>query len=329
MITEPTVVDLEPNPGHFLASVLAGLSRPRKSLPTAFLYDARGSALFDEICTLPEYYPTRTELGIMRSGAHEIARLIGPRAEIIEYGSGSSLKTRELLRSLAVPVAYVPVDISREPLLRAASAVARSFPEIEVLPVCADFTQPFPVPTPSRVPLRRVLYFPGSTIGNFSRAQAVRLLRQMRDEVGPGGGILIGVDLLKPVEILERAYNDARGVTAAFNLNLLVRINRELGGNFEVEAFEHRAVWVPDRGAIEMRLVSREAQTVHISGHRFTFAPGEWIHTEDSHKYSLAGFAEMARCAELEVDRTWIDASRLFSVQLLGCPAARPSTEAS
>lgn len=309
------LVDLHPQTDTFLEQIVLGLSGPSKSLPTAFLYDERGSRLFEKICELPEYYPTRTELRIMRARIGEMAEAIGPQALIVEWGSGSSLKTRMLLEHLRDPAGYVPVDISREHLLASAEALAARFPRLAVLPVCADFTRPFPVPTPPQAPRRRVLYFPGSTIGNFEPAVAVELMRQMADQVGPGGGLLIGVDLRKDPEILEAAYDDAQGVTAQFNLNLLRRANRELGADFDLAGFRHEAVWDDALGRIEMRLVSLRAQTVRLGGRRFTFAEGERIHTEDSHKYTLEGFAELAARAGFRRDRVWTDPQRLFSVQ--------------
>jgi dimethylhistidine N-methyltransferase len=312
---EIELLDLHPATDRSLAQVLEGLSQPHKSLPTAFLYDERGSRLFEAICNLPEYYPTRTELRIMRARIAEIAQAIGPEAMIVEWGSGSSLKTQLLLEHLSDPVAYVPVDISRGHLLASAGALAARFPRLQVLPVCADFTQPFGVPTPERAARRRVLYFPGSTIGNFEPAVAVELMRQMADQVGPGGGLLIGVDLRKDPEILEAAYDDAQGVTAQFNLNLLRRANRELGADFDLAGFRHEAVWDDALGRIEMRLVSLRAQTVRLGGRRFTFAEGERIHTEDSHKYTLEGFAELAARAGFRRDRVWTDPQRLFSIQ--------------
>lgn len=312
-----TVLDYEPDTASFLHAVLGGLAAPQKTLPTSFLYDERGSRLFDQICELPEYYPTRTERAIMSTFASEITDAIGPKVALIEYGSGSSIKTRDLLSTLDEPVAYVPVDIARSHLQRSSKLLSELYPGLEVLPVCADFTVPFEVPEPSSTPTRRVLYFPGSTIGNFRPREAARLLRQMRDEVGPQGLILIGVDLVKSVDVLERAYNDSRGVTAAFNLNLLARINAELRADFDLDAFEHDAVWVAERSAIEMRLVSRRRQSVVLERQRFHFAPGEWIHTEDSHKYTLSTFEGLARTAGLSVRRVWVDDARRFSVQLL------------
>ena len=311
------ITDLEPTAADMTALVLEGLAKPQKTLPTAFFYDEAGSALFDEICRLPEYYPTRTELGIMQRSLPEMVTAIGPEALVLEYGSGTGVKTRQLLSALVDPVAYVPVEISREFLMSAAKTLQREFPALEVLPVCADFTEPFDVPTPHRTARRRALYFPGSTIGNFRPDVAVRLLRQMRDEVGRGGCALIGVDLVKDIDVLEAAYNDAAGVTARFNLNMLRRANDELGADFDLSAFRHRAVWNARRNTIEMRLYARRPTAVTVGGKRFTFEPGEWIHTEDSHKYTLQGFSDLAYAGGFHVEHIWTDDARYFSVQYL------------
>jgi len=311
------LTNLEPTAADMTAQVLRGLSKPQKTMPSAFFYDEPGSALFDEICGVPEYYPTRTELAIMEASLPEMAEAIGPEALVIEYGSGAGLKTRGLLSALDNPVAYVPVEISREFLMTSAEALQAEFSNLEVLPVCADFTQPFEVPQPSKPARRRALYFPGSTIGNFRPEFATKLLRQMREEVGHGGCALIGVDLVKDPHTLEAAYNDAAGVTAKFNLNMLRRSNAELGADFDLDAFRHRAVWVQDRSAIEMRLYARRPTAVNVGGKRLTFAEGEWIHTEDSHKYTLDAFAGLAHKAGFDVDRVWTDDDKLFSVQYL------------
>ncbi|HVH06127.1 MAG TPA: L-histidine N(alpha)-methyltransferase [Myxococcota bacterium] len=308
--------DLSPERERFLSDVLEGLTRSAKTLPCKYFYDARGSALFDRICTLPEYYPTRTELAILRRHAGAMAAAIGPRCLLVEYGSGSSTKTRLLLDRLADPAAYVPVDISREHLLQSAAALAAHYPRLRVIPVCADFTRPFALPD---VPdaARAVGYFPGSTIGNFAPADARKFLADVAEQCGPGGALLIGVDLTKPRSVLEPAYDDARGVTAEFNRNLLRRANRELGADFDLAAFDHRAFWNASLGRVEMHLVSRRDQVVRIAGQAIPFAKGESIHTENSHKYELAGFAALAAAAGFTVERAWIDDAKLFSVQLL------------
>ncbi len=312
-----TLTDLEPTAADMKALAIEGLSKPQKTLPSSFFYDEAGSALFDQICDLPEYYPTRTELAIMDEHLPAMAEAIGPRAMLLEYGSGTGIKTRRLLSQLREPVAYVPVEISREFLLASASALQAEFPSVEVLPVCANFTEPFEVPRAELEPKRRALYFPGSTIGNFRNEFAVRLLRQARAEIGRGGCALLGVDLVKPTDVLEAAYNDAAGVTAKFNLNMLRRANEELGCDFDLEAFRHRAVWNAQRGAIEMRLYARRPTSVHVDGRRFMFSAGEWIHTEDSHKYTLEGFAQLAGAAGFDVGQVWMDAEKKFSVQYL------------
>jgi L-histidine Nalpha-methyltransferase len=312
----PELCDYGPERDCFQRDVCEGLARVQKTLPCKYLYDARGSALFDRICELDEYYPTRTELGILRRHADAMAAALGPRCLLIEYGSGSSVKTDLLRERLESPAAYVPVDISREHLLRAAAALAARHRRLRVLPVCADFIRPFAVPRVARA-ARRVAYFPGSTIGNFGPAEARKFLTQVAEQCGPGGALLIGVDLRKSRAILEPAYDDALGVTAEFNRNLLHRINRELGADFDVSAFDHRAFWNRNEGRIEMHLVSRRDQVVALAGRRFTFARGETIHTESSYKYELEDFGALARSAGFEVDRVWTDAGRFFSVQLL------------
>jgi dimethylhistidine N-methyltransferase len=302
---------------QFRDDVLTGLAGPEKMLPCKYLYDERGSHLFDRICDLPEYYPTRTEIAILRRYAGEMATELGPECLMIEYGSGSGLKTPLLLEQLRDPAGYVPVDISREHLMASASVLARRFPAIEVLPVWADFTAPFELPAPRRVPRRRAVFFPGSTIGNFGPAQAVRLMQGVARLCGPRGGFLVGVDLRKPRKILEPAYDDAAGVTAAFNKNLLVRINRELGANFDLDQFDHRAVFDDRHSRIEMHLVSRKRQVVKIGGVSIWFAAGESICTEHSYKYTRETFRELAMAAGLALGEIWTDDDRLFSVQYL------------
>lgn len=297
--------------------ILTGLRKQQKTISPKFFYDETGSQLFDEICEQPEYYPTRTELGIMEKYVDEMAQLVGPRASIIEFGSGSSIKTRLLLERLNRPTAYVPVEISGEHLAQTANDLAAEFPEIEVLPVCADFTQPFDVPRPKTTPAQNVVFFPGSTIGNFSTADAIDLMRVMRNEAGNDGSLLIGVDLEKPREILEPAYNDAAGATADFNLNLLTRLNREHDADFELQAFEHKAIYDEKEKRIEMRLISLSKQSVKVAGAHIEFDEGEHIVTEHSHKYSSDRFGKMARQAGFEPRRTWKDDDELFSVRFL------------
>jgi len=300
-----------------VADVLAGLHATPKRLSPAYLYDRRGSQLFEAICDLPEYYLTRTETGILARHAAEMAACVGGQALLLEPGSGSSRKTRLLLDALPGLGAYVPVDISRTHLLEAARALQTAYPRIEVLPVCADFTQGFTLPPPRHRPSRVVVFFPGSTLGNFDAPQAVRLLELMRRTAGAGGGLLVGIDLAKDPAILEHAYNDAAGVTAAFNMNLLVRLNRELAADFDTGCFRHEAVWMPAQSRIEMHLVSVRAQSVHIAGESIAFAAGEPLVTEHCHKYTAESFAHQARSAGWAPRRAWSDPRGWFSVQYL------------
>ena len=309
--------DLTPESRHLLDELTAGLKETPKRIPPKYFYDDRGSKLFDRICELPEYYPTRTELAIMSEHVDAMADAIGPQAALFEFGSGTSEKTRRLLRALKDPVAYVPVEIARSHLIAAAHRLAEEFPALEVLPVCADFTQPFTLPHPTRTPARWVAYFPGSTIGNFELDEARRLLQLMGEETGPGGGALIGVDLRKDASILVPAYDDAQGVTEAFNKNLLVRLNREFDADFDLDQFRHRAIWNPDDGRMEMYLESLVEQEATLGEEVLQFERGEWILTEYSHKYRLEDFAALAGEAGWRVARVWTDADELFSVQYL------------
>jgi len=315
--------DRQPGEG-LLADALAGLSKSPKRLPSKYFYDARGSELFERICEQPEYYPTRTELAIMRGQVGAIAAALGPNVRLVEYGSGSGLKTRLLLKSLEAPVAYVPVEISRSALAESVAGLEREFPGIEMLPVCTDFTQPIRLPRAARAPRQTVVYFPGSTLGNFGPDDALRLLRQMRNEAGQGGGalaggVLVGIDLVKDTAAVEAAYNDAAGVTAEFTLNLLVRMNHELGADFDLAAFRHRARWHPLAERIETHIVSRREQEVHIDGRTFHFGASEAMLVEYSCKYTLEGFARFAARAGLRVAGVWTDPARQFSVQWLAC----------
>lgn len=327
--TPQPVIDSAPETAQFLADVLRGLRRRFKTLPCKYFYDEAGSRLFDRICELDEYYVTRTELAIMRRYAAAMAAAVGPNAILIEYGSGSSTKTRLLLDALtrgahATPLAaYVPVDIARGHLLAAARSIADAYPDLDVLPVCADFTAPFDLPSVAKPVARRVIYFPGSTIGNFGPRAAAKLLGGMAAECGPDGGILIGVDLQKDPHLLHAAYDDAVGVTRDFNLNLLARINRELDGDFRLDRFRHHAFYEPRHGRVEMHLISLADQAVCVGPARFRFRDGESIRTECSYKYTLGGFRELAASVGLEVGRVWTDERRLFSVQYL-TPAGQP-----
>lgn len=297
--------------------VLDGLHKSPKELSPVWFYDETGSSLFDSICDLPEYYLTRTEQGIMQKHAAEMAQSIGPGVALIEFGSGTSVKTRLLLDQLDRPSAYIPVDISREPLLDAAGLLARDYPELHIIPVCADFTQPIDLPKRVAAAQRRVAYFPGSTLGNFMPDQARQLLTSMRRIVGRDGAVLIGIDLKKDPQVLLRAYDDRAGVTARFNLNALRHINRELGANFDLGAFEHRAVWREDKSRIEMHLISTRDQVVDVGGEHIAIGCNEHLRTECCHKYTLEGFAQLAASAQLTVTHVWTDAEGKFSVQML------------
>jgi len=297
---------------QFRADVVAGLSRPQKRLAAKYFYDAEGSRLFDRITELDEYYPTRTELGIMRKHAGAMALCCGPRCLLIELGAGSLVKARLLLDRLDRPAGFVPVDVSGQHLADAARQLALDYPALAVAPVTADFTADFPLPTLPAA--RRVVYFPGSTLGNFEPAEADALLRRTAALVGPGGGLLLGVDLRKDVGVLERAYDDRAGVTAAFNLNLLARMNRELGADFDLDAFEHRAFYNPARSRVEMHLRSRVAQRVNVAGVSFDFRVGETIHTENSHKYDVRELTARALACGLRVEAVWTDPLDYFAV---------------
>ena len=310
--------DLAPAEESFRAAVLSGLSRRVKALPCRFLYDERGSALFEQICELPEYYLTRTEMAILAEDAAEIARLAGPHAQLIEFGSGAARKVRLLLDALEEPDAYVAIDISREPLRRAAEEVAAEFPDLPVVAICADYLQPLRLPPlPQRGSARRIGFFPGSTIGNFSPEEAIDFLVGCRQAVGRGGAMLIGVDLKKDPALLDAAYNDRAGVTAAFNLNLLERINRELDADFDLDRFEHDAFYNEEQGRIEIYIRSLADQIVTVAGRAIRFAAGERIHTEDSCKYSISEFQRLASHAGFRPVRHWTDPAELFSVHFL------------
>jgi len=317
------IIDCHPSSTSFRKDVLRGLKRSPKRLSPKYLYDSRGSKLFDQITRLDEYYPTRTEASIMREHVDAMAKAIDEAALLVEYGSGSSEKTRILLDRLHTDLAgYVPVDISREHLVDAAESIAEAYPSLAVRPVCADYTSPFPLPNLTEDAERTVVYFPGSTIGNFDRAEAIAFMQQMAETAGPGGGLLIGVDLRKDPAILRAAYNDREGVTAAFNLNLLRRMNRELGADFDVDAFRHEAIWREDPGRMEMHLVSTRDQNVRVGDETIVFEKGETIHTENSCKFSLDEFSAMAQKAGFDIRTVWTDADELFSVQYAEVSAA-------
>lgn len=316
--TLQSLQDLAPTTESFKQAVLAGLGAERKWLPCKFFYDETGSHLFDQICDLPEYYPTRTELGILADRAGDIAAHIGPAAQLVEFGSGAGIKIRLLLSALERPLSYVPVDISRAHLLHAARDLAKDFPALGIAPVCADYTKRFALPAiPGIRPRATFGFFPGSTIGNFTPTEAAAFLARARRLLGPNTSMLVGVDLVKDPAILRAAYNDAAGITAAFNLNLLRRINRELGGDFDLDSFAHEGRWNDELGRIEMHLVSRREQSVSIAGTSFAFAPDETIHTENSYKYRIPQFQALAAEAGYRPLAVWTDAAELFSVHLL------------
>ncbi len=311
------LLDLHPSMGDFREEVIAGLSQPNKTLPPKYFYDEHGSRLFDQITELPEYYPTLTEYGIMHDNIDEMAALIGPNASVIELGSGMSKKIRILLDALDSVAAYVPVEISKHHLMDAARKFSLEYPELDIRPVCADFTQPMRLPTPTRTPDRNVVYFPGSTIGNFYPDEAVALLTNMSRVACKGGALLIGVDLKKDKAVLEHAYNDDQGITAQFNLNILTRIRNELDAKLDIDAFEHRAIYSEQLGRIEMHLVSLRKQSIMIEGLKFELDEGEHILSECSHKYSVDEFSELAIKAGFAPRHVWTDDKELFSVHYM------------
>lgn len=316
--------DRRPPANELLEIVQRGLRAQPKQLPSWLFYDERGSQLFEQICEQPEYYLTRCEIALMEAHAGSIAETLGADVRLVEYGSGNAIKTRMLLEHLATPVAYVPVEISAEPLRQSVQRLGGLFPALPMQPLCADFTRALRLPIPPRAPRRTVLYFPGSTIGNFEARDAVTLLRKMRSEMGDNGGVLIGVDLKKDPALIEAAYNDAAGVTAEFTLNMLVRINRDLGSDFDLGGFRHRAHYNPMAGRIETSIVSLRPQEVKVGRVLARFAEGEAMQVEYSCKYTLGDFAAMATRAGLEVRQVWTDPQQMFSVQYLvraGAPA--------
>jgi len=303
-----------PSGDRFREDVLAGLALPQKSIPPKYFYDEQGCRLFEEICELPEYYLTRTETAILRGNVADIAQFVGPDAELIEYGSGVQAKTRILIHALQTRL-YVPIDIATETLQASSNDLAGRFPWLNVVGICADYTQPLALPEFVGVPIRRkVAFFPGSTVGNFTPEEALAFLKNVRRTVGTGGALLIGVDLKKDKPRLDAAYADPKGVTARFNLNLLERINRELGGDFQTSRFRHKAFYDPLRGRVEMHLESVYSQTVRVAGQRFDFHAGETIHTEISCKYSIAEFQELGKRAGFSPEKTWTDPEQLFCI---------------
>lgn len=308
------VLDREPASADFLSEVLAGLSDQPRTLPCKFFYDERGAALFQKICELPEYYITRTELQILRLQGADIASALGIGIELIGLGTGAGTKTRILLEELKEPAVYIPIDISKEQLQKSTARFRDIFPRLEILPVCADYLGTFDLPLPRRPSTRSVVYFPGSTIGNFEPRDAKIFLQRIAGLCGNGGGLLIGVDLRKDRHILEAAYSDSAGVTVEFNLNLLARANRELGADFDLNRWKHRAVYNSTEGRIEMHLTSQVNQTVHIDDRPFYFYEGEKVVTEFSYKYTPDGFISLAHEAGFEFVRMWTDEARLFGV---------------
>ena len=311
------LVDLQPGPERITADVVAGLSASPRRLPSKYFYDARGSELFERITRQPEYYLTRVEIALLESRMAEIAAAAGSQVHVVEYGSGSGRKTESLLAGIDDPVAYTPIEISRAALLHSVARLEGRFPGIEMLPVCADFTRPVALPRPAREPRRRLAFFPGSTLGNFEREEAVRLLAAMHDTVGEGGLALVGIDLDKDPALIEAAYNDAAGVTAEFTLNLLARLNREIGSDFDLGQFRHRATYSQERRRIETFLVSQRAQEVRVDGRTFHFDAGEAMQVETSHKYTDADFASMAAAAGWQPAEAWNDPDDWFGLRLL------------
>jgi L-histidine Nalpha-methyltransferase len=301
----------------FAADVRRGLAQTPKRIASKYFYDALGSELFEQICEQPEYYLTRTELAILQDNIEDIAQAIGPRALLVEYGSGAGIKTRLLLDAMQEPVGYVPVEISPSALSASVESLSEAFPDVDMLPVTADFTQPVELPSPEQDSRRTVVFFPGSTLGNFEQREAISLLRTMCIEMGRDGAAIVGIDLKKDTALLEAAYNDAFGVTRDFTLNLLTRINRELGADFDLGKFHHRAHYNALAGRIETHIVSDADQVVRIGINPFNFARNEAMLVEYSCKYSQEDFAAMAAKAGLRVVRSWMDPQRWFAVQML------------
>ena len=309
--------DFKPGLESFLAEVLIGLRKPQKELPSKYFYDERGSQLFERICELKEYYIPSIEASIMRAHIREMVELIGSHVLVIEHGCGNCGKVRFLMDHLHDPVAFIPIDISKELLLQVAKELDSIYPQLQVLPVCADYTSSFELPIPKQESKRTVVYFPGSTISNFDPIPAKHFLEHVANLCGSDGALLIGVDLKKDPAVLHNAYNDSEGVTAAFNLNLLERINRELDCDFQLDAFEHYAFYNPRESRVEMHLISQRGQVVHIDGETISFIKGESIWTESSYKYNLDEFEQMAAVAGFRVERVWVDERQWFSVQYL------------
>ena len=323
--TNPLTANDETEVSGFARDVLKGLGARRKTLAPKYFYDGAGSQLFERITEQPEYYPTRCEMHILQDNATDIAKLIPAGAALVEFGSGSNKKVRILLAVAPVLAAYVPVDISAEMLEQEADALQLDFPRLTIRPVAADFTQSFELPDEAKAAAVRVGFFPGSTIGNFEPHEAASFLRNAAKILGPNSILIVGADLIKPVDILNAAYNDAAGVTARFNLNLLVRINRELNANIKLDSFEHHAFYNRERHRIEMHLASLKRQKVKVAGECFEFRAGETIHTENSYKYSVESLGALARGVGWLPAGVWMDSKKYFSIQAFTLAADAPA----
>ncbi|CAB1274946.1 L-histidine N(alpha)-methyltransferase [Candidatus Nitrosacidococcus tergens] len=312
---KPVLHDYHPAPARFQEDILVGLRKPQRQIPPKYFYDEVGSQLFDVICQLPEYYPTRTEIELLEKYGEEIAQCMGVNDILVEFGSGSSLKIRLLLDNLQ-PDAYLPIDISKAHLFKSAKILAKDYPQVAIHAICADYTHPLILPKNFKEGVKSG-FFPGSSIGNFEPKEALQFLKQIALLLGKGSGLLIGVDLKKDADILNAAYNDSQGITAAFNLNLLKRINRELQGNFDLDSFKHNAFYNDSKGRVEMHLVSQKKQTVSIGEYIFEFQAGETMHTESSYKYSVDDFQKLAQAAGFYPKQVWVGEEALFSVHYL------------
>lgn len=319
-VPEPPAAEIEdqnPELAELRREVLAGLRAEPKSIHPKFLYDERGSQLFDQITETEDYYPTRTELSILDRHGDAMGERLGPKCLVVEPGAGSVTKIRVLLEHLVDPVAYVPTDISLEHLRKSAADLARQMPDLEILPLAADYTADYELPSPSEPSRRTAIFFPGSTIGNFPRDEATSFLAHLAEVAGPGGALLVGADLVKDADVLLRAYDDSEGVTAQFTLNLLHRFNRELEADFDVDGFRHLALWNADEQRIEIYLESLRRQTVRLCGEEIRFAAGERVLAEYSNKFTRESFARMAEAAGCRVEDVWTDEREWFSVQYL------------
>ena len=309
--------DFHPEIGNFREEIITGLSLKQKAIAPKFFYDQKGSELFAQICDLPEYYPTRTEISILKTYSEEISQLIDKNCLFIEYGSGNSQKIRILLDILQKPAGYMPIDISKEYMLQACEELAIIYPDLNIIPVCADYTKDLELPLIEQDINKKVIFFPGSTIGNLTPEEALELLQKSATLLNAQDGFLVGVDLKKDIDVLNAAYNDSQGVTAAFNLNLLPRINHTLNANFEIDDFKHDAFYNEEKGRIEMHLVSLKKQIVTIDNKDFYFELGETIHTENSYKYAIDEFHNLSKKAGFYPLKVWTDINQLFSVHYL------------